>query len=278
MNQELGKRIPLDGTINTRDLGGYSTLNGHTVQFKRLIRTDALYRISEKDKAFFHDVLKAKYDVDFRGPDEVKDLPDKEIEGCKIVLLPVQSDLNQELPLHPHEPFIIDRPDVKGTVEYLFRVSPDGDVTHTFEKNYESFLHPFGQKHYSKFLHLCKDNKEGSVLFHCADGKDRAGTAAALLLEALGVPRETILEDYLKTNEYTKKKAEERERYLREDCHITNEKVIASIKMIAGVRQNWLEAIFKILDSYPGGSKAYYNDKLNFTEKDIEELRANYLD
>jgi protein-tyrosine phosphatase len=38
------------------------------------------------------------------------------------------------------------------------------------------------------------------VLVHCAAGKDRTGIAIALLLAALDVPHETILEDYLLTN------------------------------------------------------------------------------
>jgi hypothetical protein len=44
--------------------------------------------------------------------------------------------------------------------------------------------------------------KAGAVplVFNCAAGKDRAGTAAALLLTALGVPREIVVEDYLLTN------------------------------------------------------------------------------
>ncbi len=41
------------------------------------------------------------------------------------------------------------------------------------------------------------------LMFHCTAGKDRAGFAAALFLAALGVDRETIIEDYMLTNELT---------------------------------------------------------------------------
>ena len=44
------------------------------------------------------------------------------------------------------------------------------------------------------------DYSKGAVLWHCSEGKDRCGMTAALVLEALGVDREIILEDYLKTN------------------------------------------------------------------------------
>lgn len=39
------------------------------------------------------------------------------------------------------------------------------------------------------------------VLVHCSAGKDRTGTAIALLLTVLDVPHETIIEDYLLTND-----------------------------------------------------------------------------
>ena len=42
------------------------------------------------------------------------------------------------------------------------------------------------------------------LLFHCTAGKDRTGFAAAITLRLLGVPEETILEDYLLSNDYTR--------------------------------------------------------------------------
>ena len=38
------------------------------------------------------------------------------------------------------------------------------------------------------------------LVVHCAAGKDRTGVAIAVLLRALGVPKETVIEDYLLTN------------------------------------------------------------------------------
>src|SRR5436309_1967722 len=40
------------------------------------------------------------------------------------------------------------------------------------------------------------------LVFNCTAGKDRTGVAAALLLTALGVPRESVVQDYLLTNRY----------------------------------------------------------------------------
>ena len=42
---------------------------------------------------------------------------------------------------------------------------------------------------------------DGAVLAHCAAGKDRTGTVVAVALDAAGIPRELIAEDYLATGE-----------------------------------------------------------------------------
>jgi protein-tyrosine phosphatase len=39
------------------------------------------------------------------------------------------------------------------------------------------------------------------TVVHCAAGKDRTGVAIAVLLSSLGIDRDTVLEDYLLTNE-----------------------------------------------------------------------------
>jgi protein-tyrosine phosphatase len=46
------------------------------------------------------------------------------------------------------------------------------------------------------------------LAFNCSAGKDRTGVAAALILHALGVPRETILADYALSDEVVDYRAE----------------------------------------------------------------------
>src|SRR5260370_17255457 len=40
------------------------------------------------------------------------------------------------------------------------------------------------------------------LLYHCTGGKDRAGWMTAIVLTALGVPRELVLRDYLLSNDF----------------------------------------------------------------------------
>lgn len=277
-NIKPGTRIPLEGTINTRDLGGYQTKDGRTIRYGRLIRTDCLSHITDKDIRYLTNVLHARYEVDMRGYDEIQRKPDRTIPGVTFLHMPIQEELNKGYEMNPHTNFDVEDKDIKGTIDYLFRMDKNGDMSHSFEKVYRDMLKPFGAKHYEEFLRLCMKNKEGTILFHCADGKDRSGLAAAILLLTLGVDRETVIQDYLRTNENTKTKAEYREHYLRDICHIRDEIVISSIKMVAGVRRNWLEAAFDEMEKQAGSIDDFILEKLHFTKEDQKELQDNYLE
>lgn len=277
---ELGKRIVLEGTINTRSLGGYETKEGKRIKEGRIYRSDALCHITPNDQAYLRDVMNLRVDIDLRGKDEIKRSPDLPIEGCHYLHCPVEDNLNKTLPkLYPHPDYDIPDSAVKGTVEYLFRLDPKGDATYAFERIYRNFVSlPFAQEHYSLLLRTLLNNKEGAALFHCADGKDRCGTGVALFLSLLGVDREVIIEDYLKTNANTKAKADKRERYLREVCHMKDETVINSVRIVAGVRENFLRAAFDEIDTNFGGIDSYIHNQLGFTDEMIQEMKDNYLE
>ena len=86
-----------------------------------------------------------------------------------------------------------------------------------------------------------------------------------------------IKEDYLKTNEYTRCKADEREKYLREVSHVTDENLIEAVRDVAGVRLNWLESAFEEIEQL-GGFDTYIRDYLKIDDTMLEELRDNYLE
>jgi protein-tyrosine phosphatase len=54
---------------------------------------------------------------------------------------------------------------------------------------------------YRRLIDLLLDEASYPLVFHCTAGKDRTGQAAALVLLALGVPKEAVLDDYLASNQ-----------------------------------------------------------------------------
>ncbi len=90
------------------------------------------------------------------------------------------------------------------------------------------------------------------LLLHCTSGKDRTGFAAALLLAAVGVPRETVFQDYALTNFYR-----------RPVPHLfapgTPDEVT---KLLLSAQPKYLEAAFDEIDRVHGSFESYLNQAL----------------
>lgn len=65
---------------------------------------------------------------------------------------------------------------------------------------YLQMVSTYGER-FAQLVSIAADVDHLPMLFHCTAGKDRSGIASALLLEALGVDREAVLDDYCLSNE-----------------------------------------------------------------------------
>jgi protein-tyrosine phosphatase len=61
---------------------------------------------------------------------------------------------------------------------------------------------PSAKKGFRELFLALGDQNKLPALFHCTTGKDRTGWAAAAFLTLLGVPKDTVMEDYLRSNDY----------------------------------------------------------------------------
>ena len=92
-------------------------------------------------------------------------------------------------------------------IELLFRQKEQ------MQEVYRDFvLEESARKAYHDFFQILleSDTPKDTILFHCTAGKDRTGFAAALFLRGMGVDMDCIINDYLLTNEYLKKRIEEK--------------------------------------------------------------------
>ena len=158
---------------NMRDLGGLRTADGRTIKPQMLIRSAHLAQAEEKDTEYIAEV------IDLRTPAERRESPDR-TNGCEYTPLPVFEEINAGI---SHEEETKDRGIPNMAVLY-------GMLIDRYPEAFRKILLRIMQHDYSK----------GPVLWHCTEGKDRCGITTALVLEMLGVDRETIMEDYLKTN------------------------------------------------------------------------------
>jgi len=84
---------------------------------------------------------------------------------------------------------------------------------------------------------------------HCTSGKDRTGVFSAILLTILGVPRDTVIQDYLLTNRYllAPDSLESTRAQLQRIFGLSEPLDDASIKTIMTVKPQTLEATLDVI-------------------------------
>lgn len=185
MQTDFRRRILFEGAINFRDLGGYPAGLGRQTRWKRVYRADNLAGLTEADLALL-ETLGLRTLIDFRLPTEWQMHPDR--------LPPGSSIRRVELGFLP-----------TGTLEMLSLVKRGvidvAELERRVIDQYRLFCVDHVEEYRQTFAIACESDNY-PLLLHCTSGKDRTGFAAAVLLLAVGVPWETVLEDYSLTNLY----------------------------------------------------------------------------
>ncbi|GLZ79869.1 hypothetical protein Afil01_46760 [Actinorhabdospora filicis] len=183
------RHIPLEGALNVRDLGGYTTVDGRTVAAGRLFRGAALGRATDADLGVLAG-LGLKTVVDFRTPGEIASSgADRLPDGAAEVLLPVGGGNLDEYYVTATDAEARERLLGGGRAEQVL-----AGINRAFVAEDEQ------RAQFAVALALIADG--GPLLFHCTAGKDRTGWLAAIVLTALDVPRDQVMADYLLSNRY----------------------------------------------------------------------------
>ena len=187
--------LDFEKLTNTRDLGGITTSDGRRIKKGMLIRSGELFAASESDKEKLSGLVGLV--VDFRTGTETVERPDPVLEGVRYIHLPVIREMKAGITREEQAK--------KATMNEIFlRFADDPAGAEKYMENiYRGMLtDEYQVSRYADFVKLASENGDRATLWHCMAGKDRAGFATAVLLYALGVPREGIIEDYLETNAY----------------------------------------------------------------------------
>jgi protein-tyrosine phosphatase len=120
------------------------------------------------------------------------------------------------------------------------------------------------------------------VLTHCFAGKDRTGFVVATVLEAIGIDRDAIVADYLRSNDSVAQLRESISEMLqqRTDTELTAEVVKFTEARLSdevlGVREEYLTASWETIAESFGSLDAYLRDA-GITEADVDNLRGALL-
>jgi protein-tyrosine phosphatase len=249
------RRIELEGAPNFRDLGGYATADGRRVRPGRLYRSGVLSDLTDADVALL-DSLGIATVVDLRSRDEIASRPNRLPARVATVEVPVT-----DVSLSPT--VIAAKLEVGDT---------DGLGAEMLLTGNRAFAREL-RATFATVLRLAIDADRRPIVFHCTAGKDRTGFASAMVLLTLGVPRDTVVDDYLFSNACL---AERHAAILeRAGARIPD---LEPLRALLEVRREYLEAgLDAILDDH-GSFDTYARDALGITDAERERFQAELLD
>jgi protein-tyrosine phosphatase len=262
--QSLGHALGLKAATNLRDLGGYKTADGSTVARGLLYRSDVFNPMSEQDIAKLQRIgLKSNYDL--RTDPEIKKQPDQVPAGIEYVHLDVLADAQSAAPAQLEA--------LMGDPKKASVALGGGKLEAEFAKGYRDFVSlPSAKRAYRELFLSITDISKLPAVFHCTTGKDRTGWAAAALLTLLGVPKETVMADYLRTNEYLLP-------YYKKtiDGFVAKGGDRSIPIAIFGVKREYLEAAFDEMQKKYGSIENYFSQGLGIDAVGQKALRDVYL-
>ena len=249
--------LPLQGGRNFRDLGGYGTADGHHVKWGLLFRSGSMHGLTLADYTYLEGL----------GIRVVCDLRSTAERTAEAVNWPAD-----------HAPTIL-------SDDYSLMTSgaiPKGDMRQwnaeqaraAMMATYPAMLQSFAGQYRRMFAELLAGH--APLAFNCSAGKDRTGVAAALLLTALGVPRQTVIEDYLLTNTTLESAA-----LIKGSGTGPAKPMPFPPQVLAAILtadRSYIEAALGALDAHPGGVDGYLRDEMHLSHSDIRQLRRLYLE
>ena len=199
--------LHLDGTTNTRDLGGLPTVDGGETQFGRILRSDNLQTLSDADVATLIGELRSSEVVDLRTTAEIL------MEG-RSPLRDVDTVTHRHFTLLPErgrrtDVFAAEESDEEiraalpaDWAESLMprQVAPGAEGEPPAVRSYLGYLAD-GTENVLAALRSLAAGGPGAAVVHCAAGKDRTGVISAFALAVAGVEPEAIIADYAQTAE-----------------------------------------------------------------------------
>ena len=159
---EPGRWVFLEGAANTRDLGGYTTVDGRTVRRGRVYRSGNLGHLSSAGVSAFRD-LGVTTVIDLRN--RLTPLPwsNGDVLGVQLAARVRGCRISFEKTADRSQFYVLGVQENQAAVRRAFELLAQAD---------------------------------GPVLYHCAAGVDRTGVLSALLLRLLGVSRADALADF----------------------------------------------------------------------------------
>lgn len=258
---------------NLRDLGGYATDDGRLTRFGLLFRSDDLFSLDSRDVTYLEQMHIASI-VDYRSESERNSRPNKELaKATQYVCSP-----NAKVAELASASMETDR----ERIDQLLAIADSPNAQAYFDKGRVGMAEemarfvtdPIGIAAFKGLLDIVKNPHNAPIIQHCRGGKDRTGYGTALILFILGVPQQTIMNDYLLTIEMNKTRNQKRMAQYRQ--YTDHPVVLQALADAMSTQANYLQASIDAMSDLAGSPLEYIQHYLGITPEDQETIKAFY--
>ena len=173
--------VKMDKLFNFRDLGGYYNSNGKQIRWGKLYRSSSLASATSQDVKKINN-LGIRTVIDLRTDRERYNAPPKYLVS-KIINLPLRGN-----------------PTFFFADKILSGEKKSGDIK-VYNQDMFSFLLENNTDYFIEMFDILLDANNYPVLINCFSGRERTAVASALILAALDIDMEQIINEYMLTNE-----------------------------------------------------------------------------
>ena len=248
------KRLPLAGSNNFRDIGGIPTHDGRYVRWGQIYRSDRLSALTDEDKKYLESLGLATV-YDFRSESEAAEAMDYVPPGAEYLNNPILFDAD--------DTFNVERRIRSGEMTREEANDILVQANRMFSTNMAERFQPFVD---------CLLENKGPMVFHCTSGKDRTGFAAMLLLSALNVGRDTIVNDYLLSNYYRYNMNQSKVKKLRYAAVVKRNLDIGTITPLMVVDERYINAAYDAIENKYGSVDAFLEQEYGLNAEKRAEL------
>lgn len=259
------RSVLLEGQSNFRDIGGYETVDGRTVKTGIVYRSGELHALTDQDV----DKLKSlniQTDVNFLVPQEIQARgADRVPSGTREVNLPIEAG--------------------GGLVKEVSIARKTGDfskVPADLNPKFHELLIDEARQQYAALIREIIRSDGQPLVYHCSHGIHRTGTATAIILYAVGVPWETVRQDYLLSNETRVEEIEKRTAQLRtaaaKSFDIDESEVdMTNINAFYILESNYIDGTLKQINKKYGSIENYLDKGLKLSQNEIGKFKEILL-
>ncbi len=258
-HSDISPFIRTEGIHNLRDYGGYSVAGGARVRTGLLFRSGQHFEASESDLELINS-LDIRTIIDLRGTSERSSFPCRRHRDFDAEIIAYDGETSNA---PPHESAAGREMTPEKARERMIGVYTKMPVNPPMIDMFTRYFEALA-------------TRDGGSLVHCFAGKDRTGIAASLLLHALGVHRDDVVAEFLRTNDAPTTHILERQSLPRMETHYG---VISedARRNLMGVLPEYIETYFSELKRSHGSIDAYLEQTLNVDDARKARLKERLL-